>query len=113
MLFNKLSKKKHNEDGLVTVDLFCGCGGLTLGLENAGFNVVCGIDNWQETLDIYASNFTHDVKTIDLSDIEKSTRVIHTYTPDVIVGGPPCQDFSQAGKRKEKERASLTVTFAH
>lgn len=113
MLFNKISKKKHNKDDLVTVDLFCGSGGLTLGLENAGFNVVCGIDNWQETLDIYASNFTHDVKNIDLSDTKRSTQVIRAYNPDMIVGGPPCQDFSQAGKRKEKERANLTVAFAH
>ena len=112
MLFNKAHRNKQDKDGLIAVDLFCGCGGLTLGLENVGFNVVCGIDNWQETLDVYASNFTHDVKNVDLSDVKRSVQVIRTYSPDILVGGPPCQDFSQAGKRKEKDRANLTIAFA-
>ena len=112
MLFNETFTNKHNAGTVTAVDLFCGSGGLTLGLENAGFSVLCGIDNWQETLDIYKNNFSHDVKNIDLSNIEESVRVIKMYDPDMIVGGPPCQDFSQAGKREEKERANLTVAFA-
>ena len=110
MLFSAAKKSKKN--GLRTVDLFCGCGGLSLGLENAGFNVVCGLDNWTEALDVYRKNFSHSVRNIDLSNMEKSAEVVSEYTPDVVVGGPPCQDFSQAGKRKEVGRASLTIAFA-
>lgn len=41
------------------VDLFCGCGGLSLGFEKAGMDVVAGFDNWLDALDVYRRNFTH------------------------------------------------------
>ena len=43
----------------------------------------------------------------------KMVERISAHTPDIIIGGPPCQDFSQAGKRQEGERANLTECFAH
>ena len=45
------------------VDLFCGCGGLSLGFEKAGMDVVAGFDNWQDALDVYRRNFTHPATT--------------------------------------------------
>lgn len=38
------------------IDLFCGCGGLSLGFEKAGFDVVAGYDNWQSALNVYKKN---------------------------------------------------------
>ena len=98
---------------LRTVDLFCGCGGLSLGFQNAGFEIVAAYDNWEEALNVYRLNFSHPVRKLDLSDVEKSVDAISSYKPDMIIGGPPCQDFSSAGKRDENNgRGDLTVNYA-
>jgi len=95
------------------VDLFCGCGGLSLGFQNAGFEIVSAYDNWDAALNVYRQNFNHPVDKIDLSDIEGSVNEIRKYGPEMIIGGPPCQDFSSAGKRNEEGgRGNLTVCFA-
>ena len=94
------------------IDLFAGCGGLSLGFQNAGFNIVAAFDNWDEAIDIYKRNFNHPIikrdlgDTSDLSDLAK-------YAPDIIIGGPPCQDYSSAGHRDEElGRAKLTIDYA-
>lgn len=95
------------------VDLFCGCGGLSLGFEKAGMDVVAGFDNWQDALDVYRRNFTHPAIKTDLSNVEESVDKIRQFLPDMIIGGPPCQDFSSAGKRNEDNgRGDLTVCYA-
>ena len=83
------------------VDLFAGCGGLSLGFIQANFNVVAAFDNWEETLTIYRKNFNHASINLDLSK-DDAHKKIKEYKPDMIVGGPPCQDFSSAGKRNEE-----------
>lgn len=94
------------------VDLFCGCGGMSLGFQNAGFHIVAAYDNWQPAIDIYQKNFQHPVFKRDLA-IEDVTDEIRNFAPDMIIGGPPCQDFSIAGKRNFKgERANLTLKFS-
>lgn len=103
-----------NLTSLKVVDLFAGCGGLSLGFELAGFSVAAAYDSWQPAIDCYKSNFkTHEIHSLDLSDVEVASKIIHDQRPDIIIGGPPCQDFSQAGKRIEKERATLTKCFAN
>lgn len=95
------------------VDLFCGCGGLSLGFEKAGVDVVAGFDNWDDALAVYGNNFSHPAIRLDLSDVEESVSRIKPYNPDMIIGGPPCQDFSSAGKRDEDNgRGNLTVCYA-
>lgn len=95
------------------VDLFCGCGGLTLGFMKAGFDVVAGFDFWDSALAIYRKNFNHPAIKQDLSDIDESRAKIKQYSPEMIIGGPPCQDFSSAGKRDENNgRGDLTVSYA-
>lgn len=95
------------------VDLFCGCGGLSLGFERAGMDVVAGFDNWQDALDVYRRNFTHPAIRTDLSNVDESVEKIRQFEPDMIIGGPPCQDFSSAGKRNEDNgRGDLTVCYA-
>lgn len=95
------------------VDLFCGCGGLSLGFQNAGFEIVAAYDIWKAALDVYRKNFSHSAEELDLSDIRKSCSIIEESKPDMIIGGPPCQDFSSAGKRNEDGgRGDLTVQYA-
>jgi DNA (cytosine-5)-methyltransferase 1 len=95
-----------------TVDLFAGCGGFSLGFEQAGFDIVAAFDNWQPAIDIYRDNFTHPIFNQDLGDPE-GYRSIADFAPELIIGGPPCQDFSSAGKRNENlGRANLTRAFA-
>lgn len=94
------------------VDLFSGCGGMTQGFQNAGFDVLAGFELWPSAVACYKANFSHDLFEIDLSDTDTAIATIESIKPDIIIGGPPCQDFSQAGKRIESSRASLTESFA-
>lgn len=97
---------------LRTVDLFAGCGGLTKGFENAGIDIVAAVENWEPALECYKSNFNHPVISQDLNDVQASVELIKGFSPEMIIGGPPCQDFSHAGKRIEAKRASLTESYA-
>ncbi len=96
------------------VDLFAGGGGLSLGFTQAGFHVAVAMENWAPALAVYRANFPeHNVLDVDLNDVESVSQIIRAAGADVVVGGPPCQDFSSAGKRDESQgRASLTVRFA-
>jgi len=96
-----------------TVDLFSGCGGLSLGFKNAGFNIIAAFDNWDFAVKVYGENFTHPIYKMDLSSTE-CIGFIKKINPEIIIGGPPCQDFSSAGKRDETSgRADLTLHFAN
>lgn len=94
------------------VDLFAGCGGLSLGFQNAGFEVVGAVELWDVAYETYKLNFKHPIYKQDLSDIPAAVNLIQPLSPDMIIGGPPCQDFSNAGKRIEADRASLTESYA-
>ncbi len=94
-----------------TVDLFSGCGGMALGFMNAGFAVVAAFDNWKPSVDVYRRNFDHPIYEQDLAD-ETTQAYIVELDPNVIIGGPPCQDFSSAGHRNVNlGRAALTTTY--
>ena len=98
-----------------TVDLFCGCGGFSQGLLGAGYDVKLGIDYDETILNTYRSNFNHDVVKHDLHDWKKAVDLINEHVPDcnVIVGSPPCTEFSRSGQQQESKIASLTVCFAN
>lgn len=97
------------------IDLFCGCGGLSLGFEKAGFNVLLGIDVWEDALLTYQRNHKNpntlcgDLSALSPKEVED--RIKHKKV-DVIIGGPPCQGFSVAGKRiVEDKRNELYKSF--
>ncbi|MDR1492127.1 MAG: DNA cytosine methyltransferase [Planctomycetaceae bacterium] len=94
------------------VDLFAGCGGLSLGFQNAGFEIIAAFEYWNVAADCYEKNFTHPVFRDDLSDTDRAIDKIKKLSPEIIIGGPPCQDFSHAGKRIEEKRAGLTESYA-
>lgn len=97
------------------IDLFCGCGGLSLGFEKAGFDILLGIDAWEDAITTF--NYNHknskgvcfDLSTLSPKDIEPQ---LNGKPVDVIIGGPPCQGFSVAGKRiVNDERNKLYKNF--
>lgn len=97
------------------LDLFSGCGGLSLGFQNSGFKILMGIDNCEIALKTFKRNHMDSkIACIDLADISPSD-IKDKYKindVDVIIGGPPCQGFSIAGKRiVEDERNKLYKSF--
>jgi DNA (cytosine-5)-methyltransferase 1 len=95
-----------------TIDLFSGCGGLSLGFQNAGFEILAAFDKWEPALKVYRDNFSHPVYDTDLGS-KDGIEFIRSLNPKMIIGGPPCQDFSSAGKRDETlGRADLTISYA-
>ena len=114
----------------ICVDLFCGAGGLSLGLEMAGWNVVAALDNDEQALATYAFNRPCETTASASSDAtllladDISRKAGHLAAADAIeqklagrrlgllVGGPPCQGFSHAGWRLEQdERNDLAAVF--
>ncbi len=85
------------------VDLFCGAGGLSKGLEWAGYNIVAANDNFKHACETYRNN--HKGTILIEGDITQDGikrqlfDAIEGKDVDMIVGGPPCQGFSNAGKR--------------
>lgn len=98
------------------LDLFCGCGGMSKGLDDAGLEIVAGLDIWDKAIDSYKKNFDHlsicnDLRKIppELFSDQYNIKKGHI---DLIVGGPPCQGFSMAGKRDIKDpRNSLFMEY--
>ncbi|MFC2143063.1 DNA cytosine methyltransferase [Candidatus Aenigmatarchaeota archaeon] len=84
------------------LDLFCGCGGMSKGFEMAGFRILAGNDNWDPALNTFEINHP-DAKAIrgDIRNEKVRKEIIKTVDRkvDVIIGGPPCQAFSLAGRR--------------
>ena len=89
------------------IDLFCGAGGLSVGLQRAGFAVVRAYDHWEPAVATYRANLAHDTRqAVIRADLDLPPA-------DVIVGGPPCQGFSSAGMRREHDdRNTLITVFA-
>lgn len=81
------------------LDLFCGAGGLSLGFERTGFEVVKAIDNNKYAIETYNNNRSKkigevkDITTVDDKYVSTLGKI------DGIIGGPPCQGFSTAGQR--------------
>lgn len=96
---------------LKTIDLFSGCGGMSLGFQNAGFDIIAAFDNWEPAVNIYSKNFKHPIFKADLNE-EFPILKMEELHPDIIIGGPPCQDFSIAGYRNMGERANLTIRYS-
>ena len=96
-----------NGMAVTVVDLFCGAGGMSLGFTRAGFEVIHAVDHWQPAVETYRANLGDHIVQEEVSD------GIQLPCSTVIVGGPPCQGFSSAGRREEDDkRNSLVSVFA-
>ena len=85
------------------VDLFCGAGGLSLGLEDAGFTVVAAADSDPNSIETHAANIQGLTWMGDLADPSGFIRQLDEWgigEVDLVAGGPPCQPFSRAGTSK-------------
>jgi DNA (cytosine-5)-methyltransferase 1 len=106
------------------IDLFAGCGGLSLGLHNAGFDCEFAIEQHQDAFSTYKNNLLdsdrfrvqwpswlemrpHDVTCI-VREHEIDLRKLNG-TIDLIAGGPPCQGFSINGRRNPDDPRSKMV----
>ena len=100
---------------LTVLDLFCGCGGMSTGLTQAGLQVVAGIDIWDQAVASYTANQSHPAYVRDLtacSPEECDATITNRQAIDILVGGPPCQGFSIAGKRESNDpRNSLFMEY--
>lgn len=103
------------ETKFTVIDLFSGCGGLSLGFEMAGFEVKLAIDNWEDALVTYRQNhkskntLNADLLNLNPKEIEEEFNLSDV---SVIIGGPPCQGFSVAGKRIiDDDRNKLYKSF--
>ena len=99
------------------IDLFCGCGGLSYGFIEAGYDVLLGIDHWKDAIVTFESTHKNargivaNLFNETPKEISKKTEIKNI---DVIIGGPPCQGFSIAGKRiVDDERNQLYKSFVN
>jgi len=89
---------------LKVLDLFSGIGGLTLGFENVGYETLLALDFDHNIKKTFQSNFrkiefiNDDIRKIDLVKILQSKNLIDNI--DMIVGGPPCQGYSMANRKR-------------
>jgi DNA (cytosine-5)-methyltransferase 1 len=93
--------RTENPSALLAADLFAGAGGMSLGLEQAGYRVVVGADHDMEALETHRHHFAGMALDWDLSEpanVEHVGRLIRDNNIDVLAGGPPCQPFSKAGR---------------
>ena len=88
------------------VDLFCGAGGLSKGLEMSGLEGICGLDWFKEACMTYNRNFDHPFVNGDIKSPEIKAQFYDTVKRqlngrhlDIVAGGFPCQGFSMAGNR--------------
>lgn len=97
------------------VDLFSGCGGLSKGFLDAGYDVILGVDNDSSSLKTFEANHKGSkVLNADLFDSNAITEIkkITGSKVDVLVGGPPCQGFSLTGTRNfDDKRNRLYLSF--
>lgn len=83
------------------IDLFCGAGGLSLGLQDAGFEVVLGVDHDRDAVETHASLCPGLSTTWDLADpevVDTVAKIVKKGKITLVAGGPPCQPFSTAGR---------------
>ncbi|MDR6663998.1 DNA cytosine methyltransferase [Rhizobium sp. 1399] len=92
------------------IELFAGAGGLGRGLEAAGMQHGLSFELNEQAADVLVRSGKL-VRQTDLNDIAATAFTI-AGRPDLVCGGPPCQDFSKAGSREERERARLTPIYA-
>lgn len=85
------------------IDLFAGCGGLSLGLEQAGYTVVLSVDHDPWARETHRHNLPGPCLDLDLSDsgrLDSLVQLLDGIPIDLVAGGPPCQPFSRAGRAK-------------
>ena len=97
----------HAGGARLAADLFSGGGGLSLGLEAAGYRVVLAADRDRESVETHRHHFGGLTLECDLGDtaqVAEIGRLVSAAGIELLAGGPPCQPFSKAGRSKIRHR---------
>ena len=100
----------------LAADLFSGAGGLSLGLEEAGFKVVLSADNDPASVETHRHHFGGMALDWDLGDPDRIAEIASLITEagiDLLAGGPPCQPFSKAGRSMIRYRVQNGLRDPH
>lgn len=96
------------ENKLNAIDLFSGCGGFSYGFQQAGYNVLVGVDNDDAALKTFEKNHNNSIglnlNLHEKQSIDLISEKIGNSKVDVIIAGPPCQGFSLTGTRDENDK---------
>lgn len=98
---------------MVTVgDLFCGAGGFSTGVSQLGWEPVWGVDSNQQAVDTWTQNHSGRGLCGDVTDDEVRQMIVNEFPDvDVLIGGPPCKDFSKSNRVIDKGRNNLVLVF--
>lgn len=114
------NKNARAHKRLTAIDLFCGCGGISVGLRSAGFEVLAGVDINEKYISSFTKNFPESLTvTKDINQIPPSEFLdmigLRKGELTLLAGGPPCQGFSKNVPRKyrylEDDRNQLIRTY--
>lgn len=111
-----LSADLRTEGVLLAADLFSGAGGMSLGLEEAGFRVVLGVDHYDFAVQTHRHHFAGMSVEADLADpatIRRVAGLLRRNKVEVLAGGPPCQPFSRAGRSMLRHRVLTGAADPH
>lgn len=109
---NQAAKTHKFSRTATMIDLFCGAGGLSVGLSRVGYSVVCALEEDKWACQTYILNHPElEESSVACSDIRKIEsrwfkKQLQGQTLDLLVGGPPCQGFSAIGEKARKSRNS-------
>lgn len=105
--------RKERRTALRAVDFFCGAGGMSLGLRNAGIQVLAGVDNDAGCRKTYEANITgarfirHDISTLSAASLARRLD-LRSDDPDLVFAGcSPCQFWSKI--RTDKTKSAHTA----
>jgi DNA (cytosine-5)-methyltransferase 1 len=113
-LVNSTKRTDAMSDRPVGVDLCSGVGGMSLGFEQAGFNVIAAVDIERIHLETHAKNFPTcktwcaDLSSVSGDQIREKTEIGERQI-DVVFSGPPCQGFSLIGKRASDDPRNMLL----
>jgi len=124
-IYLKKIEKYRQEGRLRVLDLFSGCGGLSLGFKKAGFDIVAALEMDKDAIATHANNFhkdsikfkvhcsDRDIQKTEPSQIFKSLGFNGNVNEhiDVIIGGPPCQAFTRIGRAKLRDITNDSSAF--
>lgn len=114
--FLRLAASLRRNGAHLAADLFSGAGGISLGLEEAGYDVVIGADHYAAAVATHAHHFAGLSLDWDLADpdvVERVASLIKDAGIEILAGGPPCQPFSKAGRSMIRHRVQLGERDPH
>jgi len=108
--------RAERPDVRLAADLFSGAGGISLGLQKAGFTPIVAVDHYEEAVETHGHHYPGMSVNWDLADVERVEQlaeILQAVDVDIIAGGPPCQPFSKAGRSGIRHRVRHGLRDPH